>query len=46
MLIDHNVPFDVAFAMDRTMRLAWIIVLGQASGGHWDWDNMAWREER
>lgn len=46
MLIDHGVPFDVAFAMDRAMRRAWIIVLGQMEGGHWDWEHNCWREER
>jgi hypothetical protein len=46
LLVKNNVPFDVAFAMDRTMRLAAIIVFGRMEGGHWDWERMCWREER
>jgi uncharacterized membrane protein len=46
--VHFGVPFDVAFSVDGTTRLAWLVALGEMqSGTHaWDWTDMRWRETR
>jgi hypothetical protein len=43
-----RVPWDVAFSVDATTRLAYLVILGEMeSGTHkWDWANLCWRESR
>jgi hypothetical protein len=36
------VPFDVAFSLSPTARLAWIAALGTLKGGVFDWQEMQW----
>jgi hypothetical protein len=43
-LVDHGVPYDVAFALDRPRRLAHAIVLGRFHGNEWDWNAMRWKD--
>lgn len=37
-------PYDVAFSLDETERLAYCIVFGQFEGMQWDWGSMAFKE--
>lgn len=41
-LLSKGVPFDVAFSLDATMRLAWCVVLGELDGGTFDWNRLEW----
>ena len=41
-LVNKGVPFDVAFSLDATMRLAWCVVLGELDGGSFDWTRLEW----
>jgi hypothetical protein len=41
-----DMPFDAAFAADDDFVLAWIIARGENQGGRFDWDRMAWREQK
>ena len=41
-LVNKGVPFDVAFTLDATMRLAWCVVLGELDGGRFDWTRLEW----
>lgn len=46
-LVHYGVPYDVAFSLDPTYRLAYLIILGEAESNHkWDWGSMKWREKR
>jgi hypothetical protein len=38
------VPFDIAFALDETERLAFIVALGTLAGREFDWAAMQWKE--
>jgi hypothetical protein len=40
--MSKGIPEHVAFGMSRHVRLAALIVLGQAEGGQWDFENMCW----
>ena len=40
-----GVPFDVAFSLDPTDRMAWTIIIGELEGGQWDWSGMAWKKQ-
>ncbi len=35
-------PFDVAFSLDETERLAWVVALGTLDGRAFDWRALAW----
>lgn len=39
-------PFDVAFAADDGLVLAWLIANGENSGGEFDWKTMIWLPRR
>lgn len=43
-LLTQGVPFDVAFSLDPTMRLAWCVILGEIAGGEFSWARMAWEQ--
>ena len=46
-LVEHGVPFDVAFGMGDTMRLAFQVVFGEISGPErFDWETMCWVEQK
>jgi hypothetical protein len=37
------VPFDVAFALDDTERLAFVVALGELDGGSFDFAALRWK---
>jgi hypothetical protein len=39
------VPYDVAFGLDDTERVAYIIILGRLAGLSFDWQRIKWNEE-
>ena len=43
-LVDHGVPFDVAFASDDNTRAAMCIVISEQNGREFDWNRMAFRD--
>ena len=43
LLMSKGIPEFVAFGMSPDVRLAAIIVLGEAEGGTWDWSSMNWQ---
>jgi hypothetical protein len=45
-LVKNGVPFDVAFSLDETDRLAYAIILGKFEGGEWDFSRMRWAERK
>lgn len=47
MLVHFGVPYDVAFSLDPTTRLAYVVILGEADSGHdFDWGTMTWKERK
>jgi hypothetical protein len=38
------VPFDIAFSLDPTDRLAWIVAIGRLDGGEFDFTTLTWKE--
>lgn len=46
MLVDFGVPFDVAFSLDEYERIGLIVICGEIKGGVFDWDRVAWRDEK
>ena len=44
LLVTKGVPFDVAFALDATTRMAWCIIIGELDGATFDWGRMAWEQ--
>jgi hypothetical protein len=42
-LVSKHVPFDIAMSLDKVEMMAFFIILGEQSGGHWEWDNWRWR---
>jgi hypothetical protein len=42
-LVRNGVPFDVAFSLAPSERLAWVVALGQLDGFAFDWASMSWR---
>jgi hypothetical protein len=40
------VPFDVAFSLDYDDALAYGIVFGEFEGHEWDFNAMAWKEDK
>lgn len=43
-LIKHGVPWDVAMAMKRSSRWAFLVMFGELNGDQFNWEAMAWRE--
>jgi hypothetical protein len=43
-LIRNGVPFDVAFSLPPTERLAFIVALGELDGRSFDWRGLRWRD--
>lgn len=41
-LVKNGVPFDVAFSLDAVERLAWVVVFGEFSGLHFNWETRSW----
>lgn len=43
-----GIPYDVAFSLDATTRLAYLVALGemQSATHAWDWHDLRWRETR
>jgi hypothetical protein len=44
-LVRNGVPFDVAFALPVSERLAWVVALGQLDGRVFDWTSLSWHGE-
>ena len=40
----NGVPFDVAFSLDATTRLAWVVAIGTLKGGIYDWPQRSWKD--
>jgi len=45
-LVKNGVPFDVAFSLDDTDRLAWTVVCGEQEGGVFDWSRGKWEDRK
>ena len=45
ILIDHGVPWSVAWALKEHEALAMIVLIGEAQGGEFDWDKMQWKDK-
>jgi len=45
-LVQHGVPFDVAFSLDEDMRLAFCVIIGELNGGHFNWTTRTWDPPR
>lgn len=43
-LVQHGIPFDVAFCLPPHRRLAWVVVIGTLEGGKFDWNVGRWQE--
>lgn len=43
-LVEHGVPFDVAFALDDNTRAAMCIVITENNGRVFDWHRMDWKD--
>ena len=41
-LVKCGVPYDVAFSLNDTDKLAYTIIMGQFEGNEWDWSRMHW----
>jgi hypothetical protein len=41
-LVKNGVPFDVAFSLSETERMAYCINFGTFEGNVWDYESMAW----
>ncbi len=39
----NGVPFDVAFSLSATQRLAWVVAVGTLRGRVFDWGSMSWQ---
>ncbi len=39
----NGVPFDVAFSLDRTTRLAFVVAIGTLKGEVYDWNERKWQ---
>jgi hypothetical protein len=39
------VPYELVEKMDRTERLAWLIIIGELEGGKFDFGNWSWRDK-
>lgn len=38
----HGVPFDVAFSLPPTLRLAMVVAVGTLAGRQFDWESLQW----
>lgn len=45
-LVKRGVPFDVAFSVDESWRLAALVAFGEIEGEDWDWKNLRWLEQK
>ncbi len=45
-ILKNGVPFNVAFGIDDTLRLAFAITFGELDGGEFDFTSMSWREKK
>jgi hypothetical protein len=45
-LVRNGVPFDVAFSLSESERLAWIVAFGTLDGREFDWFAMRWKETK
>jgi hypothetical protein len=43
-LVKHNVPFDVAFALDDVTRAAFSIVFSEFEGSKFDWERLRFED--
>jgi hypothetical protein len=43
-LVGCGVPYDVAFNLDTTERLAHVVIFGELSGLTYDWKRMRWEQ--
>jgi hypothetical protein len=39
----NGVPFDVAFSLSPTQRLAWVVAVGTLQGRVFEWESMSWQ---
>jgi hypothetical protein len=47
-VVDHGIPFDVAYSLEEFELLAYAITFAQLENGNqqWDWDRMTFIEKR
>lgn len=45
-LVKNGVPFDVAFSLEASERLAWIVIFGQFGGLSYNWETGQWDKPR
>ena len=43
-LVRNGVPFDVAFSLDSTERLGWVVIFGRFEGGAFNWTAGRWEQ--
>ncbi len=43
-LVRNGVPFDTAFSLDDTERLAFVVALGTLAGREYDWAERRWKD--
>jgi hypothetical protein len=43
-LVKHGVPWDVAWKMSPTRRLAYVVAFGEIDGGRFDWSTKTWSD--
>jgi hypothetical protein len=44
--VKHGVPWDAAWQLTPTRRLAYLVAAGEIDGGEFDWGAMRWRERK
>lgn len=44
-LVSHGVPWDTAWKLTPTKRLAFIVAFGENEGGTFNWRTMAWERK-
>lgn len=45
-LVDHGVPFDVAFQLDDLTRTAFCIIVSEHQGATFNWNRMAFEDPK
>lgn len=45
-LVKNGIPFDVAFSLDSTERLAWVVIFGQLNGLSYNWETGDWDKQQ
>jgi hypothetical protein len=45
-LVSQGVPYETVLAMSPARRMAWLIALGEARGGNFNWQRMEWERPK